>query len=166
MNEFPAHPTNYSRLTRMPTLIVLHSTEGGTAHSVAAMFASPLKPARSAHYVLDQIAAMRCVPDANIAWHCGHQGNVRGIGIEICGRAADSVDVWLPRLPPVAALTARLCQQYAIPARFIDAAALRSGASGITTHAEVSQAWHETTHTDPGVNFPIGRFLGLVADAA
>ena len=31
---------------------------------------------------------------------------------------------------------------------------LKAGMHGYTSHAQVALAWHETTHTDPGVNFP------------
>lgn len=40
------------------------------------------------------------------------------------------------------------------PLSFIFADQLKAGLHGYTSHYQVSLAWHETTHTDPGPNFP------------
>ena len=40
------------------------------------------------------------------------------------------------------------------PLLFRSAAELKTGKGGYTAHYQVSLAWHQTTHTDPGSNFP------------
>jgi hypothetical protein len=47
----------------------------------------------------------------------------------------------------------------------VNAAALAAGgagARGITMHRDVSAAFHKSTHTDPGPNFPIVEFVNRV----
>lgn len=167
---------NFSRKQRLVTQgIVLHSTEGHTGttqdDNVAAMFASPsLEPPRSAHYVVDADSATRCVPDMLTAWHCGHTGNAGLIGVELCGTAAQTRAQWLAgdafaTLCNAARLVATLCSTHRIPPMVVNDRGLVSGARGITTHAYVSKAWHETTHTDPGDAFPLAAFVVAVARA-
>lgn len=170
-----AASSNWSAVRRRPSLIVLHSTEGGegggaTDANVAAGLAKP-KPAgqrTSFHYAVDADSASLCVPEACIAWHCGHTGNLIGIGVELCGTARQSSDQWLDgasmaTLRNAARLVADICARWAIPAEYLDAHALNNGLPhGITTHADVSAAWRESTHWDPGPNFPIVSFVDAV----
>ena len=171
-----AHPLNYSsRVRGSMRLIVLHCTDGceGTTKDddAAAMFADPnLSPRRSAHYVVDADSITCCVPDAQTAWHCGHTGNAFGIGVEICGRASQTREEWLDAtslatLNLTARLVADLCDRHHVPATLVDAAGLQKGLTGITTHAYVSEAWHETTHTDPGKAFPLAALVIAVRKA-
>lgn len=178
IRERPAHPRNYSRVRRLPTqirLIVLHCTDGHEGvtkdDDVAAMFAQgDLEPRRSCHYVVDANSVTRCVPDLLTAWHAKPKGNRVGIGIEVCGRAKQSRAEWLdalslPTLQLAARLTADLCRMYKLPAQVVNPQGLRLERSGITTHAFISQAWKESNHTDPGVGFPLGKFVDAVAAA-
>jgi len=174
----PAHASNYSVHRRAETrFVVVHCTDGcegdHAGRDVAAMFAAPIPPPgrpRSAHYVCDATTATRCVPDALTAWHCGHLGNALGIGVEICGRAGQTRAQWfddasLATLCIAARVVADLCEVYQIDPMIADAASLRRGDGGITTHACVSDAWHESTHTDPGPNFPLVQFVMAVRRA-
>jgi N-acetyl-anhydromuramyl-L-alanine amidase AmpD len=172
----PASHKNYSQSARpAPRLIVLHCTDGCEGackdDDVAAMFADDnLQPRRSAHYVVDSDSVTRCVPDTFAAWHCGRTGNARSIGIELCGRAAQSRAEWLdalslPMLCRCARLLAVLTERHKIPVRFVSSAGLIAGDSGITTHACVSAAWGESTHTDPGPGFPLSELLAAVERA-
>lgn len=173
----PAAAVNYSPAKRKPTLIVLHSTEGregdgNTDANVAAgiAVAKPAGQRTSFHYVVDADSATRCVPDELTAWHCGRTGNARGIGIEICGSAKQTRDQWLDAtslatLCNAARLTAELCDIHQIPPVLLDAQALLAGRHGITTHAAISEAWKESTHWDPGPNFPLEAFVDAVAEA-
>lgn len=175
--EMPAHPRNYQmhRSPRSILFLVLHVTEGHEGPTqdtnVARMFQDPtLEPKRSCGYVGDTNSITRCVKDQDIAYHCGHTGNQRGLGIELCGLARQSRAEWLdalslPMLQLAARWAAEKCREYNLPATFLDAAALRRGATGITTHHEVSLAWRETNHTDPGPHFPMDLFIAAVAEA-
>lgn len=159
----------------MPTRVVIHSTEpnlgyprssaAGQAHSTAIYFTMP-SAGGSAHYIVDGSAEEHCVADSHIAWHA--PPNPRSIGIEICGQAAYTRAQWLsaevwPAVELAARRTADLCQRYKIPVVKINATDLLNGAHGICGHVDVSQAWHQTTHTDPGLNFPWAEFLAAVA---
>lgn len=168
----PASLRNYSRAIRTPSLIVIHCTDGHEGVTkdtdVAAMFQDPkLDPKRSAHYVVDADSVTQCVADHYCAYHCAGTGNVRGIGVELCGRAAQSRPQWFdelsfPMLCIAARLVAELCVEWSIPPRIVNARGLVAGEHGITTHQFVSDAWHETKHTDPGPGFPLGAFVRAV----
>ena len=170
----PANLGNYSRVVRHPTMIVLHATDGVEGlkkdFDTAMEFARPMAKGteHSAHITCDADSATRSIDDQYTAWHCGHRGNACGIGIELCGRASQTREQWFdemsyPMLNIAARVVADLCMQWAIPAVLLDVGALRSGNTrGITTHAIVTEAWHETTHTDPGAGFPLIDFAHAV----
>lgn len=48
------------------------------------------------------------------------------------------------------------------PMKFVPATELAKGAKGYTTHYQVSLAWRQTDHTDPGPNFPWNVLEGEV----
>jgi hypothetical protein len=60
-----------------------------------------------------------------------------------------------------AKLTAHLLLAYGLPLEFRTADELRAGAKGWTTHAEVTKAFRQSTHWDPG-HWPQRRFARLV----
>jgi N-acetyl-anhydromuramyl-L-alanine amidase AmpD len=173
VKRHPASELNYSPHPRLsPSIIVLHATDGheGTTKDddVAAMFADPnLSPHRSSHYVIDADSCTRCVPDLMTAWHCGHTGNAKGIGIELCGLSDQTRDEWLdamslPMLCIAARLVSDLCHQYNILPVVVNDRDLKAGKSGITTHSFVTMAWGESTHHDPGPGFPLGALVMAV----
>lgn len=107
--------------------------------------------------------------DANIAWHA--PPNPHSIGIEICSEVTYTREQWLspqvwPAVLRAAQRTRELCQRHDIPLKKIGPADLLSGARGICGHVDVSQAWHQSTHTDPGPNFPWVEFIVAVINAA
>jgi N-acetyl-anhydromuramyl-L-alanine amidase AmpD len=173
MHNVPAHLSNYSRVVRTPTIIVLHCTDGceGVAKDTDEAF-DITKPGRnkSFHYAVDADSATQCVKDEYTAWHARGRGNAIGIGIELCGRADQSRAEWLdaislPTLNNAARLVARLCTRWNIPAKVINDRALLNEESGITTHQFVSSAWKQSNHYDPGPGFPLGAFVAAVAVA-
>ena len=171
----PAHANNYTHVARKPTLIIIHCTDGHEGlrkdEDVAAMFADPnLHPRRSAHYVVDTDSVTQCVDDELQAWHCGKTGNQRGIGIELCGKASQSYDQWhdslsMPMLRIAARLVATLCDRHLIPCVYLTSRELVAGKSGVTTHASVSLAFGESTHTDPGAGFPMVKLVSAARAA-
>lgn len=171
----PAHGSNYSRARREPRMVVLHCTQGAEGcgavdANVAAMWARP-DVRTSAHYVVDADSVTHCVPDMLIAWHAGHTANLLGIGVEICGWAEQTRAEWLDAMSlstlcRAARLVADLCAEYRIPVVYLDDVALNTQRPhGITTHADVSRAWRESSHWDPGSGFPVTDFVGAVAVA-
>ena len=52
-----------------------------------------------------------------------------------------------------------LARHAGIPLQFVDADGLVAKKRGVTTHACVTQAFHRSTHTDPGAAFPLDTYL-------
>ena len=52
----------------------------------------------SAHYVIKDSLCLQCIPEQEVAWHCGSKGNYSSIGIEVIPMSiegeysADSID--------------------------------------------------------------------------
>ena len=139
--------------------VVLHSTEGGTARSVAAYFTLPTSGG-SAHLVVDDDACFRCLRNIDIPW--GAPGaNQKGFHIEQCGFARWSSAEWKRHdmtLRRAAYKTALHANAFGIPLRWLTEAALRKGMKGVTTHAECSKAFGGD-HTDPGAGYPKTLFM-------
>ena len=141
--------------------IVLHDTEGGTAESVAAMFASP-KATASTQIVVDENECYRMVPDKVIPW--GAPGvNTTGLHIEQCGFASWTRQQWLLHevtLRRSAAKAARWAHMYDIPLRWVGPAGLLVRRKGVTTHRDASIAFRIFGgHTDPGPSFPKDKWM-------
>lgn len=155
-----------------PTRVVIHATAGnrqpfpaesksGVAHQTALYFTSPTSGG-SAHYIADAAHEEHCVPDSVIAWHA--PPNEHSIGIEICANADYTRAQWLdpavwPAVTRAAARTRELCLRFGIPMVKLSSADLLAGKHGICGHVDVSNAWHQTSHTDPGPGFPWDRFM-------
>lgn len=146
--------------------IVMHSTEGGgSAKNVAQYFQSPASGG-SAHLVVDDNSCYRCLDNHQVPW--GAPGaNENGFHIEQVGFAAWTCAEWeqhMHMLHRAAYKAALHCKVFRLPAQFVNAAGLRAGKKGITTHAEVSKAFPNNSgnHHDPGVGWPRALFISLV----
>ena len=168
-----------------PTRVVIHATcpemgfpsasAKGRAVSTARYFQSP-SSGGSAHYVVDIGETVQCLAEDVIAWHA--PPNAHSLGIEICadGGSASSFknpnvryrrDDWLspqvwPAVLRAAALTRQMCQKYGIPMVKLSAADLKAGKKGICGHVDVSDAFYQSDHDDPGPNFPWAEFMAAV----
>lgn len=150
-------------------LVVIHTMECPENSSRAEWCATYLRDSNrtaSAHFYLDDDSIVQGVDVKNVAW-AAPGGNRQGIQLEHAGYAAQNPTQWdddysRRMLDLSARLTAWLCTTYNIPVTWVTAADLRKGARGITSHAEISKAFRLTDHTDPGVNFPIARYLELI----
>lgn len=153
--------------------VVIHCTVSplvpGAARSVAAWFRDS-DSRGSCHYVVDAHETVQVVYDSVIAWHA--PPNARSIGIELCDPLTspdwDRVHRrrWFDRnhkrmLRRAARLTARLCLAYDVPLDRLTPDDLREGRRGIVGHVDVSHAWGQSTHWDPGPSFPWPEFLRL-----
>ncbi|MDP9167759.1 MAG: N-acetylmuramoyl-L-alanine amidase [Actinomycetota bacterium] len=147
------------------TRIVVHGTvspcQSGGARSVASYFQSP-NAGGLAHYVVDPAEIIQCCHEDTACWHA--PPNHGSIGVELCdpqtgpgGRWGDQPHLHMLHL--AAQLVADLCKRHNLPVKYVDAAGLLRGETGITTHADVSQAWHQSDHTDPGPDFPMSAFI-------
>lgn len=123
----------------------------------------------SAHYVVDVAAEFHTLADDVKAYHA--PPNAGSVGIEICGRAKYSRAQWLspqvwPAVLRAAARTRELCDRHGVPRTRVGPAQLRAGAGGVCGHVDVSLAWHETDHTDPGPGFPWDKFMAAVGGSS
>jgi len=150
--------------------IVLHSTENpprpGVARSVARWFSGPSAPRASCHVVCGSDEAIRCVPDAAVAW-AAPGANRAGLQLEIVGQALRTE--WLQQtatLERAAQICAEWCDLYGIPPSYVGPKGLREGRSGITTHWAVTDAFRRSTHVDPGGpknrRWPMREFIAMI----
>lgn len=157
-----------------PTRLVIHATcpgigypaasAAGQATATARYFAGP-NPGGSAHHVADVTTIVRCLPDDTIAYHA--PPNARSLGYEVCGEASYSREQWLsdavwPAVQRTAAQVKADAATYGIPLVKLTVADLLAGKQGVCGHVDVSQAWHQSDHTDPGPGFPWDRFMALL----
>lgn len=162
ITTYQANKTSGYRPATAIKWIVLHDTEGGTAESIARYFRSP-SSGGSTHLVVDDNDCYRCLTNDQVPW--GAKGaNYAGFHIEQCGFARWSLKIWkthLPMLRRAAYKTALHCKKFNIPVRFVDAAGLKAGKKGITTHVECSKAFGGSNY-DPGPGWPRALFMGMV----
>lgn len=136
----------------------------GHAYATALYFQHPTVES-SAHYIYDAGAnEEHCVPDDTVAYHA--PPNQNSIGIEICGELYTRLQWTSPEVFPgvvaAAQRTAELCTRFDIPIRKLSPDDLRMGRRGICGHIDVSTAFRQSTHTDPGTAFPWDDFIPLV----
>jgi N-acetyl-anhydromuramyl-L-alanine amidase AmpD len=153
-----------------PTRIVIHATVSptvkGGARAVARYFAATSRNA-SAHYVVDPGEIVQCATDDTICYHA--PPNRHSLGVELCDPQTGSGKRWgdadhEAMLERAAGLVRDLAARYGIPVRRLSPTDLRAGRKGICGHVDVTNAWHRTSHTDPGPDFPWDHFLNLVED--
>jgi hypothetical protein len=162
---YPARLHSGKRDPKKIRLIVIHSTESsGEAANVASYFQSS-SAYGSTQLVAGNDGVYRSVSDLeNPAGAPG--ANSDGLHIEIVGMAKWSREEWLRRAPKAldnaARAIAEWSSKYGIPLAFADATAIRNPRTkGVTTHAEVSRAFKESDHWDPGPGFPMDHVLEL-----
>lgn len=131
------------------------------------MFAHTSRDA-SAQYVVDPTDTIQCVRDDTIAY--GAPPNQGSIHVELCDIQGGSPSRWQDdnhqlMLRRAAALVAGLCLKYDLPVVRLTSAQLRAGKKGICGHIDITNAWHQTDHVDPGPDFPWTQFLALVNQA-
>lgn len=162
--------------SRTIDLVVIHDMEYpealDAAEQVAQFFARQKKDPKtgsSAHYNVDTDSVVQSVAEHDVAWHAPG-ANHNGIGIEHAGYAAQRAEQWADEYSDAelrlsARLSADLCTRHKLPAVYVDAAGLLRGERGITTHWQVTLAFKRGSHTDPGPNFPMAHYVGLVRAA-
>ncbi len=174
LDAFPFVKARHFRASAPPRavrLIVIHSMEapekGETAENVAHFFATTDREA-SAHLCVDSDSTVRCVADDDVAF-AAPGANADGVHLELAGFARQTEPEWLDAfgvlmLERAAVAAADYCIKYRIPARRLSNAELADKANrGIVSHAQVSQVFKKSDHTDPGEGFPWAFFLDRVS---
>lgn len=145
--------------------IIVHDTEGDSARGTASWFTNPASGG-STQLVVDDNECYRTLDDDVIPW--GAVGaNTLGLHIEQAGHAAWSRAQWMHHhltIERCAYHVAQWCRQYGIPAEILTSAEMRAGKKGIATHATVTAAFKQDTHTDPGPNYPMDVLLHKVKE--
>lgn len=154
-------------------LVVIHCAEvlprSGGAEWLARYCANNDRVA-SWHYAVDDVLITQSVKEEDVAYHAPG-ANRSGIGIELATIGMPTGAHWAdPYHQKMLALTeflvAGICARRKIDPYFVDAAGIREGRRGITTHAEVSLAHPDRAgkppHMDPGPFFPMEAFLDRI----
>ena len=154
--------------------VVIHCTVSpcvpGGRYAIARLFKQAGRQA-SAHYVCDPESNVQVVFDNLVAEHA--PPNPHSLGVELCdplvsmawdtahaGRWSDAPHRSMLR--HAAHLVAKLCLAYDVPVKRLTVDEVKADAAGICGHVDVSNAFHETTHWDPGPSFPWDEFMGMV----
>jgi peptidoglycan hydrolase-like protein with peptidoglycan-binding domain len=167
----PFLPAKHFRRTngRPIDLIVIHTMEasekGTTAENVARFFHTTTKEV-SAHYCIDNNSIVQCVRDVDVAF-AAPGANRNGLQFEHAGFAHQTAAEWedhfsVAMLGLSAKLAAEKVQQFNIPMHWLSPQELKQGKRGFTSHANVTEAFKLSTHTDPGKHFPVNRYLSMV----
>lgn len=147
------------KATRPRRLLCVHTFEGRDL-SAEAMAHYQLNPAAggSYHIVIDRDGNTARENDDNyIPWAAMYTGNRRAFHFSLAGRAAMTRGEWLARpkqLEKLAQILAAYSMRCAIPLLRLSANDVKAGQMGVCGHAEISEAFHESDHTDPGKNLP------------
>ncbi len=144
------------------------ASQAGRAVETAHYFQNP-SSGGSAHVVCDIAGSVRCAPDDMVCWHA--PPNSRTLGYEICGESTYTREQWLS--PQVWSAVARVAAEvkadamkYGIPIHRCTVAEVAANYGGQRGHVDVSQAFHQSDHTDPGPGFPWDRFMLLLGGSS
>src|SRR4051812_10470169 len=181
MLKIPFIPAPNSGGTYTKVLLVVHDTEGpetvGGARGVIAYW----NKARtgSTQFVVDAKEIVQGVRETAYAWAAGTTANKYGIHVEHVGYASQTRDDWhdpysTAELTLSAELFAELAHKHGIPIRRLTVEQIRHAVAtgnpadgGFCGHADITKAFPgETSHTDPGPNFPWSWFMSMVREAA
>lgn len=90
-------------------------------------------------------------------WSAGYTGNLYGLHGSAIGRAARTRAQWLQfpqQIEAMARWAADINRRYNIPLVKLTVAQVRAKKRGFCGHLEISKAFGEVNHTDPGAGFP------------
>lgn len=163
---------NKGRESGRPSLIVIHTTEGSEGLKSAedgAAYDARRTDGTSTHYHHDEDTTIQCVRTEDRANTAKGTGNHRGIHHELCGRAAQDLTQWhddasVGTLINAARQCARDAKKWNIPVKHLTVAEVRADERGFCGHVDITNAFHESTHTDPGAAFPWTEFLTMVRE--
>lgn len=137
------------------------SSEPDTAWGTARYFQNPASGG-SAHTVSDTDNLVRCLPENVVAWHA--PPNDGSLGNEVGGQVWYTREQWLhPRVrmawERTAHESARQALRWGVPIVKLSVNDLLDDRPGFAGHVDVSRAFRQSDHTDPGPNFPWDIFM-------
>jgi len=155
--------------------IVIHATVGAEpgANNAAintVNYSKNTDRPSSFHYIAEDTKSLQYTYDSVVAYHA--PPNRHSLGYELCCSLSNKgKDHWgntdhREMLAVAAKDVAQLCLAYDIPIRKISPAQVRAGAKGICGHHDVSLAFGESSHWDPGPYFPWATFIRMVQNEA
>jgi N-acetyl-anhydromuramyl-L-alanine amidase AmpD len=164
-------PNMYKGRIKKIRLNIIHTMEvnendTNVAESVARQFQNPVRRA-SAHVCIDTDSEVTGVHDEDTAW-ASPGANADGLQQELAGRAGQSMSEWSDAasqaiLERSAQRSAKWARKWGLPVRHLSVAEVRDGVTmGICGHIDVTNAFHGSTHWDPGPNFPWESYLNRV----
>lgn len=136
---------------------VWHCTENPTSDAVGeANFALNRTDGIGTHFVADESRAVQTLETFKAVGHVGSTvGNQHGIALEMCGTLTSSTAHYQAVINRAMPAVRAACAKWDIPARWLTSAQANDGVSkGWLTHDDARRYWGNTTHTDPGPNFP------------
>jgi hypothetical protein len=164
-------PRNHSGTGNHPiTRVVIHSAvmpcEPGRARQLGAWNRDGATGG-SWHYAVDPAETFQCSYDRFVCWHAPPNGNSLGIemadypGHRPTGRTRAELHKlrkawrWAGKnhramLARTVRLTAEILVAENLPALWLSPRDLRAGRRGVTSHDNVSRAWGQSSHWDPG----------------
>mgnify|MGYP001566525582 CR=1 FL=1 len=155
--------------------IVIHATVSacrrGQAWATAQYFARSTAGG-SAHWTTDPSEIVQSVPEDRYAWHA--PPNSHSLGMELCdpmvypgtnrelpaSRWQDADHQ--PMLQLAAGHLRQVADRHRIPLRWLTIGEVAAGGRGFCTHDDVSKAFRQSSHWDPGVGFPKAQFMSYI----
>lgn len=136
--KFISKNRSYAALTAVGTVVHETSDPGATDENEYNYFNTGNRGA-SAHAFVDKDSITQTVPWNEQSWHAGPTANTNFIGIELChyDDAESFKEVWKRAVWLFAYVQAYIIKRTSITKY------------NLMSHAEVSEKWHETNHTDP-----------------
>jgi hypothetical protein len=115
--------------------------------------------------VVDPGEIVSCLRENVVGYHA--PPNTGSVGIELCDPQKGPESRWDDEdhrgmLRLAADLVRRVAARWDVPLRRLTVADLKAGRRGICGHVDVSRAFGQTDHTDPGSGFPWGEFMHVV----
>lgn len=153
-------------------LFVIHTYEGDPNKTAEEMAAWQLDPANESSYtgVIDRRGvAIRENDDDYTPWSAMPTGNKLGRHWSLAGRASQTRAEWLaqgPQLAKLAEIIAHDHKEYGTDLRHLSVGEVFRARTdwsvrGVCSHNDISKAFKESDHTDPGPNFPYDVVLDM-----
>lgn len=146
-----------------PRALCVHTQEGDSSADGLARYQLNRSAGGSYHVIIDATGRMvRSNDDGYIPWSAGWTGNRVALHVCLTGYARFSRDEWLARSPQLDRLADWLrhnSRAYGIPLVRIGPDQLRGSGKGVCGHDDISKAWGESDHWDPGPGLPYDVIL-------